>query len=195
MEQRNYVKIPSDRIGVLIGPSGKTKRNIEESFGVDLEIDSESGSVEITLKPLNRDITDLIMVQNIVKAIGRGFNPKRAERLADEDNDMIIIDLADYAGRSRNAMDRIKGRIIGKEGSSREMLEELTGTMISVYGDTVAVIGKVDRLNITREAILMLIKGAFHKTVWNYLYAQRRKMKKEQLEIWEEQPEPKVDMK
>ena len=193
MEQKTYVKIPGDRIGVLIGPNGKTKGKLEEAFGVSLEVDSESGSVEITLAPANKDVTRLLTVQNIVKGIGRGFNPKRAERLAEEDHDMIIIDLADYAGRSRNAMDRIKGRIIGKEGSSREVLEELTETMISVYGDTVAVIGKVDKLNVAREALLMLIKGAFHKTVWNYLYAQRRKMKKEQLEIWEGQPEPKAD--
>ncbi len=195
MEPKNYVKIPAERVGVLIGPDGNVKKRIEKIFGVSLTIDSESGSVEIALSPDSKDVSNLFTVQNIVKAIGRGFNPKKAERLADEDYDLLIMDLAEYAGKSQNAVARLRGRIIGKDGSSRQTLEELTETMISVYGDTVAIIGRIDRLEVAREAILMLVKGAFHKTVWNFLYAQRRKMKKERIEIWEDQPPPKTELK
>jgi ribosomal RNA assembly protein len=64
------------------------------------------------------------------------------------------------------------------------MLEELTDCMISVYGGTVSIIGPIEKILITREAVLMLINGAFHKTVWNYLYAYRRKIRKERGELW-----------
>ena len=192
MEQKTYLKIPLERVGVLIGPKGKVKRRIESMFEVSLSIESGSGSVEISLNPDAKDITAIFTVKNIVKAIGRGFNPRRAERLAEEESDLILIDLTDYVGRSRNAISRVKGRIIGKEGRSRKLLEELTGTAISIYGHTVAVIGKFENLDVTREAILMLVKGAFHKTVWNFLYTHRRKMKKEKVELWEETQEPKT---
>lgn len=185
MEQRFFIKIPIDRVGVLIGPKGKTKSTLERIFGVTLDIESGSGSVEIKTSLADNDISNLFAVQNVVKAIGRGFNPKRAEKLAEEDYDLIIIDLEDYA-KSKNAIARIKGRIIGKDGSSRKLLEELTETFISVYGDTVSIIGKIDNLETAREAILMLIKGAFHKTVWNFLYAERRKHKQERIKLWEE---------
>ena len=192
MEQKTYLKIPLERVGVLIGPRGRVKRRIENMFEVSLSIESGSGSVEISLNPEAKDITAIFTVKNIVKAIGRGFNPRRAERLAEEESDLILIDLTDYVGRSRNALSRVKGRIIGREGRSRKLLEELTGTAISIYGHTVAVIGKFENLDVTREAILMLVKGAFHKTVWNFLYTHRRKMKKEKVELWEETQEPKT---
>ena len=195
MSQKAYLKIPRDRVGALIGPNGNAKRRIESFFGVTLEIDSESGSVEISLNPGNRDITAIFTVRNVVKAIGRGFSPRRAEILAKEDYDLHIIDLNDYVGDSKNAIARVKGRIIGKNGRSRELIEEITETRISVYGGTVAYIGNPEGLEATREAMMKLIKGSFHKTVWNYLYAWRRKMKKDRGELWYESPEQSADLR
>ena len=193
MKQSTYLKVPLARVGVLIGPKGRAKKRIETVFSVSLTIDSEAGSVEISLNPEAKDVSALFTVRNIVRAIGRGFNPRKAERLADEESALIIIDLIDYVGRSKNALGRVKGRIIGRYGRSRELLEELSETMISVYGHTVAIIGTVDSLNVAREAVLMLVKGAFHKTVWNFLYAYRRKAKKKRAEIWEELQEPREE--
>lgn len=195
MEQKTYIKVPRERVGVLIGPKGRVKRRIERLFGVSLSIDSESGAVEISLKPDARDISALITVRNIVAAIGRGFSPRRAERLGDEDFHLVLIDLTEYVGRSKNALARVKGRIIGRNGRSRELLEELTGVMVSVYGHTVALIGKIEDLDVAREAVLKLVRGAFHKTVWAFLYAYRRRMKKKRAELWEEPHEPTAELR
>ena len=195
MSQRTYLKIPRDRVGALIGPKGKAKKRIEAFFGVILTIDSESGSVEIALKPDTKDVSVIFTVQNVVKAIGRGFSPHRGEILAKEDFDLNIIDLSDYVGDSKNALARVRGRIIGKNGRSRAILEELTETRISVYGDTVAIIGNIENLGVAREAVMKLVKGAFHKTVWNFLYAYRRKMKKDRGELWYESPRPKAELR
>ncbi len=195
MSQKSYVKIPRSRVGVLIGPKGRAKKRIENFYKVTLKIDSESGAVEIILNPDQKDVSVIFTVQNVVKAIGRGFNPRKTELLANENYDLNIIDLTEFVGDSRNAIARVKGRIIGKNGRSRELLEELTETQISVYGHTVACIGSVENLTVVREAIMMLLKGAFHKTVWNFLYAYRRKMKKERGELWYESPEPKAELR
>ena len=184
MEQKTYIRIPSDRIGVVIGPQGKIKRRIESTLQVELNIDSESGNIEISLKPEQYDVSVLFLTRNIIQAIGRGFSPKNAFTLLNEDNDLLVIDLEDYVGRSKNAQDRVKGRIIGKEGKSRAMIEELTNSLVCVYGSTVSIIGPFDMLPVTKEAVEMLINGSFHKTVWNHLYAYRRKMKKEKGELW-----------
>jgi ribosomal RNA assembly protein len=195
VSQKTYLKIPRDRVGALIGPKGKGKRRIESYFGVTIEVESESGSVEITLNPGNRDFTAIFTVRNVVKAIGRGFSPRRAEILAKEDYDLHIIDLNEFVGDSKSAIERVKGRIIGKNGRSRELIEELTETHISVYGGTVAYIGNPEGLEAAREALMKLIKGSFHKTVWNYLYAWRRKMKKDRGELWYESPEQSADLR
>ena len=186
MEQKTFIRIPGDRVGVLIGNNGKTRRRIESTFGVKITVESESGGVEIKVNQDQPDVSVMFTVKNIVKAIGRGFSPKKALMLQDEDNDIMVIDLEEYVGTSKNAQKRVRGRIIGKQGKSREILEELTECQVSVYGGTVALIGPYEMLQVAKEAVEMLLNGSFHKTVWNHLYAYRRKMRKEKGELWYE---------
>ena len=115
--------------------------------------------------------------------------------LGNEDFDLSVIDLEEYVGTNNKAQERVKGRIIGKGGKSRAMIEELTETNISVYGSTIAIIGHIEALPAAREAVFMLIRGSFHKTVWNYLYAYRRQLKKDRGEIWFDQAIPKEERK
>jgi len=190
VEKRNYIRIPHDRVGVLIGPDGKVKSRIEKTFKVNLIIESESGNVEIVLTATQPDVSIIFTVANIVKAIGRGFSPERAMLLGNEDFDLSIVDLEEHVGPSRSTQERVKGRIIGKKGKSRALIEELTETQISVYGSTVALIGKIEALPAATEAVMMLIRGKFHKTVYNYLFAYRRQLKKDRGEIWYDQPPP-----
>jgi ribosomal RNA assembly protein len=186
VEQRTFIRIPRDRVGVLIGPSGKTKQRLETTLKVDLTVESETGNVEIVPKPDQTDVSVMFTVRNIVQAIGRGFSPGRALTLLNEDTDILVLDLEDYVGSSRSNQDRIRGRVIGREGKSRALLEQLTECQISVYGGTVAIIGVYEMLPIAKEALEMLINGSFHKTVWNHLYAVRRKLKKDRGELWYE---------
>ncbi len=186
MEQKTFIRIPGDRVGVLIGNNGKTRRRIESTFGVKITVESDSGGVEIKVNQDQPDVSVMFTVKNIVKAIGRGFSPKKALMLQDEDNDIMVIDLEEYVGTSKNAQKRVRGRIIGKQGKSREILEELTECQVSVYGGTVALIGPYEMLQVAKEAVEMLLNGSYHKTVWNHLYAYRRKMRKEKGELWYE---------
>jgi ribosomal RNA assembly protein len=195
VEKRNYIRIPHDRVGVLIGPEGKVKARIEKTFKVSLLIESESGNVEIVLNKDQPDVSIIFTVANIVKAIGRGFSPDRAMLLGNEDIDLSIIDLEEHVGPTHSAQERVKGRIIGREGKSRVLIEELTETQMSVYGSTVALIGNIESLPAATEAVMMLIRGKFHKTVYNYLFAYRRQLKKDRGEIWYDQPPPVSERK
>ena len=47
MSFEKLIRIPQDRIGVLIGKSGKTKREVEKRCSVSLQIDSDSGEIFI----------------------------------------------------------------------------------------------------------------------------------------------------
>jgi len=181
-----FVKIPKERIGVLIGQDGKTKREIEENLNVKLEVDSETGDVTINLNEDSTDPSQLFKARDIVLAIGRGFSPQRAFRLLhDEDVMLTIIDLREIFGRSKSDIRRVKGRIIGKEGKTRRIIEECTEAYISVYGHTVSIIGGVEQSEIAREAISMLIKGNQHATVYRFLQRKRHELKRRKLELWE----------
>ncbi|MBS7608707.1 RNA-processing protein, partial [Candidatus Bathyarchaeota archaeon] len=96
-----------------------------------------------------------------------------------------IIDLRAIFGRSESDIKRVKGRIIGMDGKTRRIIEELTDTSITVYGHTIGIIGKIENAQVAREAIQMLIQGSQHATVYKFLHRKRRELKKSMLELWE----------
>ena len=181
-----FIRIPKDRIGALIGPEGKTKKYIEEKLSVELQIESDAGGVTITLSEKAEDPSLLFKAKDVVTAIGRGFSPEHAFRLIrNEDLMLDIIDLRAIFGRSESDIRRVKGRIIGMEGKTRKIIEELTDTNICVYGHTVSIIGGIEQVQAAREAIQMLINGSPHNIVYKILHRKRRELKKKKLELWE----------
>ena len=181
-----FVRIPRERVGVLIGARGNVKNYIEKKLSVKLDIDGESGNVTITLREDAEDPSLLFKAKEAVLAIGRGFSPERAFKLLDNEEYMLeIIDLRSILGRSESSIKRVKGRIIGRNGRTRETIEELTETLMSVYGHTVAIIGNIEQVSIAREAINMLINGSGHGTVYKFLQRRRQKLKRRQFELWE----------
>ena len=187
-----FVRIPKERVGVVIGPDGRTKKKIEEKLSVELEIDSDAGDVHISVTENATDPSTLFRAKDVVTALGRGFSPEHAFRLVrDEDALMELIDLRGVFGKSEDDLKRVKGRIIGMNGKTRRIIEELTDANVAVYGHTVGVIGTLEQVQVARVAIEMLVKGSMHSTVYRFLHRKRRELKKKMLEIWEKPPEDK----
>lgn len=168
------IKIPNDRVAVLIGENGKTKDLIEKKCNVTLSISSE-GEVEI-----NGETADTFFAKDVVKAIGRGFLPKQALKILNENYQFFLIDLDDYV-KSEKAIVRVKGRIIGEEGTMKKEIEAATESYLSIYGDTVGIIAKIDTIEYAKEAISMLIQGAQHASVFSYLARAKQQIFGERL--------------
>ena len=181
-----FVRIPKERVGVLVGPDGKVKAYIEEKLNVELQIDSEQGDVTILLASNASDPSLIFRAKDVVTAIGRGFAPEHAFRLVrDEEAVFDFIDLRAIFGRSESDIKRVKGRIIGMDGKTRRIIEELTSADVVVYGHTVGIIGTFDQASVARGAIQMLIDGSQHHTVYRFLANKRRELKKQMLELWQ----------
>ncbi len=174
-----HVKIPQDRIGVLIGEGGETMREIEAAAEVRLDIDSENGSVAIDTVG---DPVRGLKGPDIVRAIGRGFPPEAALRLLEDE--MMLFDLVDIdaAARNTNDMKRKKGRLIGEGGRTRELMEELTGADVVIYGSTLGIIGGPEQVDAVRTAAEMLLDGAPHGSVYSFLEDRHNEMKHQGLQ-------------
>ncbi|MBC7121016.1 MAG: RNA-processing protein [Candidatus Methanosuratus sp.] len=188
---RIYLKIPVERTGVLIGEGGGTKAELERGTGTRITVDGKSGEVVIESDAGRGDPSGILKAKDIITAIGRGFSPQRAFRLFTEGQMIEVIDLKEVLGDSRNQLLRVKGRIIGENGKTRRIIEKLTGTVVSVYGHTVSIIGEYDEILVAKEAISMLVKGAMHGAVYKYLNSAHLELKKKRLSLWEERPELK----
>jgi ribosomal RNA assembly protein len=187
-EVRVNASIPKDRIGVLVGPKGTVKSRVEDSMGVDLTIDSDTGLVDIRLRKDTEDPSNALRAKDIVIAMGRGFSPERAFSLLNEDNTLAVLDLHDIFGKNDAEIRRVDGRIIGREGKTRRIIEEMTGTLVSVSGHTVSIIGSYESVSTAKDAIEKLLKGRMHGTVYKFLRRKKSEAKKEKaLGLWEGQ--------
>ncbi|NLX46999.1 MAG: RNA-processing protein [Euryarchaeota archaeon] len=166
------VKIPKERVGALIGQGGETKRFLQERTGLTIDIDTEEGEVSFDETKTEDPLLPL-KVMDIIKAIGRGFAPHKAFRLLDDDEYLEIMDIDDYVGKSNNQLVRVRARVIGSGGKTRRIIEDLVGVHISVYGDTVGIIGNSVQMPVARTAVDMLLSGSEHATVYRYLERKR----------------------
>lgn len=172
----HLVKIPSERVGVLIGPSGDTRREIQDRAGVRLEIDSESGEVRIDDAKAFEPVLAL-KVRDVVRAVGRGFSPERAFRLFQDDTYLEVLDLTETVGKDAKHLERVRSRIIGTNGKTRVSIEEATGAHLSIYGKTVSIVGEIEEVSMAREAVEMILDGAPHNAVYRFLERKRKDLR------------------
>jgi ribosomal RNA assembly protein len=174
-EFEQHLHVPKQRVAVIIGTNGETKRGLESRTRTKIKISSEG---EITIN--SADSFDAWIAKTILKAIGRGFSPEHALLLLNDEYGFDFIEIKDWANTEK-AMTRLKGRVIGEKGTSRETIEELTEGYISVFGKTICIIAKNLRLPVVRRAIEMLLGGSRHSTVYRMLEKERAEWRKEEI--------------
>ena len=173
MEYNYEIKIPKDRVAVLIGTKGETKRAIEQLTKTKLQIDSEEGDVVVE----GSDAITLYSTKEMIQAIGRGFNPEVARLLIKQDYAFELINLGDWV-KTKEELERVRGRVIGEGGKSRMLIEDLTETSICVYGKTIGIIGQVEMIPLARRAIESLLSGSRHGNVYKWLEKRRKEVKR-----------------
>jgi ribosomal RNA assembly protein len=173
-----FIRIPMERVGVLIGPEGEIKKKIEHITKIKLYINSESGEITFNEQELS-DPFKMFIIENIIRAIGRGFSPENAFLLLNEDMDLFIFDIHDYVGKRPTHVQRLKSRVIGSEGKTKRVLEELTESKISIYGHTIAIIGSIFNIDITKKAVDKLLSGSKHATVYRFVEGSMKKLRLE----------------
>ncbi|MBW2967321.1 KH domain-containing protein [Candidatus Woesearchaeota archaeon] len=172
MEYSYELKIPKERIAVLIGVKGDIKKKIESETNSKIHIDSDEGDVRIT----GNDSLGLFSAREIIKAVGRGFSPEVALQILKSDYAFELLNLQDYIGKSQNTAKRLKGRVIGTEGKTRKYIETTTETNISVYGKTIGIIGEAEKVLLARRAIESLLAGATHSSVYKWLEKKKKEL-------------------
>ncbi len=176
------LRIPAERVAVLLGTNGATKRLIERKTKTRLEVDEE-GAVQIIGGPFEE-----WKAKEVVTAIGRGFNPEKSLKLLDPECYLKVIDLKDILGSQKQVL-RQKGRLIGEKGRTRRIIEETSEVDMCVYGHTVALIGELEELTLAEEAIEKLLSGTPHSGVYRTLEKGRRKIVEKRMDLWKRKDE------
>lgn len=112
--------------------------------------------------------------KNILFAYGRGFDIKIALLLDDPDYYFKTIDIG-MVERNKERVKQIKARIIGESGRTKKYIEQVSGAHISIYGDTVSIIGRIDSLYEAETAINTIMEGGTHRLAYLRMEAAHRK--------------------
>lgn len=161
----DYIVIPEERMKIL-----RRNKNFIEQLKKFTDSKIELNE-EICIDC--EDSIKTLRIKEVLKAFGRGFDFNTALNLLDEEYYLEIIDLKDYAKRSRNRLITLRGRVIGTEGKTKKLIEKYTDVKISIYGKTISIIGKWDKLMIAKKAIEMLLSGCLHSSVYKFLEKQK----------------------
>ena len=187
-------RVAKDRIAVLIGKGGQTRKMIEDSCGGTLTIDSQTGDVSIVwdeeVDPIKK-----MKIPDVINAIGRGLAPRRAIQLIEDEMFLRIYDIREWVGRQPKQTKRMRGRLIGTNGRIRTLIEEFSNCEIAIYGSTVVVIGDRDGLELAAPAIEGILRGSEHGTVLFGLEKDRKRqrLKSKNLDTFQERGKLSTD--
>ncbi len=161
------IKIPPKRMAIYkknnnalmteLCERGKVVARLNEG---DIEIDGEGG--------------DTWAAQMVVNAINLGFEPAKAFKLLSDEYYLEVVDLDTYFRGNEKLTERYLARVIGEEGKSKRIIEDLSDAHISIWEHSVGIIGRFEELSDAKEAVMRLLEGSTHSGVFSYLERQKK---------------------
>ncbi|MFA7708211.1 MAG: KH domain-containing protein [Candidatus Pacearchaeota archaeon] len=110
----------------------------------------------------------------IIDAVNTGFSVDKALLLKREDTILQTLHIKDLT--KRKDLERVRARIIGKEGKTLRTLNNLTGCEFAIQENSVGIIGEAESINEAIQAVISLIQGSKQANV----YARAEKEVKKQ---------------
>ena len=105
--------------------------------------------------------------EKVIEALNFGFPFGVVMLIAEENYVFEILNIKDYT--KRKDLQRIRARIIGKDGRTLKTLHELTKCNIELKDNFVGIIGDSEHIENAQEAIISIIRGAKQSNVYTAL--------------------------
>jgi len=144
----------------LLKKNENDKKRLEEFTNTKVVIEDD---ISIEGESFN-----VYQTKQILKAFGRGFEMNDALDLLEDEYGLEVINLTDFC-KTKERLKTLKGRIIGTEGKTKNYIEKYCGVKLSIFGKTVSIIGKWEKINIAKEAVMKIFKGCTHQTLYRWL--------------------------
>ncbi|MDP2628866.1 MAG: KH domain-containing protein [Nanoarchaeota archaeon] len=144
----------------------QNKKRLEKELKI--KITNRGKEVSISGKP-----EDEYIGEKIIDALNFGFSFSKAISIKKEDFILEILNIKDYT--SREDLERVRARIIGKEGKTLKTLTELTECFFELKDNFVGIIGAPEKIKNAQDSIISLIKGSKQSNVYNRLKKSQEK--------------------
>ncbi len=149
-------KILSEKLPRIL----KNKKRLEAKLKV--KITNRGKEVYIEGDPVNEYSAGLV-----IDALNFGFEFREAIMIKEEDFVFEIINIKEHT--KRHDLERIRARIIGKQGKTKNTFEKLTGCFFEINDNHVGIIGPGENIENAQQAVISIIQGAKQGNVYAFL--------------------------
>lgn len=146
----------------------QNKKKLEEELNVKIKSAGKLFFIE-------GDAEQEYLACQIIDALCLGFSLQEALFLKNEE--FILEKLCIRSLTKRHDLERIRARVIGTKGKTKQIIETLGECFISLKDNVVAVIGRADEVKRIMIALQSLIQGKKQTRVYGYLEKERGKDK------------------
>jgi len=148
------------------------KDNIKElEKEIPVKIAMKKGTKEASFLIKGKNALYEYIASRVLEAIAVGFDFDTAALLKEEDVVFKEVKLKNYVHGSRLSV--IKGRIVGAQGKSKRVIQQLSECAISLCDNKIGIIGRAENVEIASKAIESLLRGAKHANVFKALEESR----------------------
>ncbi len=166
MEQ---ILIPHKRSKILLEDK-KLVADLKKRLKCGVSVEDENQVV------LDGDPFDEYTAKTVIQAFGRGFDLQKAYKLLQDEYFFKSIDLKQFF-KTKDQIHRVEARIIGREGKTKEYIETVSGTDVSIFGNSVSIIGTLEQMKVAEAALQVLLDGGTHKKAYRVMEGARRRLR------------------
>lgn len=170
------IVFPTKKLGKILGKNKNNLKRLERTFDAKIEISSSDDMTEITIKSKKKDsgFEEYIIV-NVVEALAFSFDLNTALLLRNTNYILRKIDIKGMIKGPRVSV--VGGRIIGRQGKTKQLLEKASECDIVLRDHVVGIIGRTENVELANQAILALIRGAPQSRVVGHLEKDMARLK------------------
>ena len=155
----------------------KNKARLEKELKVKLAFSGKNISIESE----DGNAIEEFVAERAIESLELGFNLQHVLLLKDEDFILEKIHIKNFT--KRHDLERIRARIIGTQGKTKSIIQDLSDCFLSLHENTVGIIGRAEDIKKAIRAIESIIQGRKQGKVYSYL---ERLRSKEKLKIHED---------
>jgi RNA-binding protein PNO1 len=151
---------------------------IVEYCNLQIRMNLRTQSIDIRSCKETKDMGLLERSAQFVRAIVLGFSVEDSLVLI-KMGDVFLdsFDVCDVKRLKHDHLSRALGRIIGKDGKTKGVIESSSKTRIVVNEGQVHILGSVENINVAKDAVSRLIIGSQPGKVYNRLRVVSSKLK------------------
>ncbi len=138
----------------------KNKTNLEKQLNVKITVNGKE--ISISGEPEQEYIAE-----KVIEALDFGFPFSDALSIKKEEFLFEKLNIKEHTNQKN--FERVRGRIIGKDGKALKTISNISNCYIELSGNKLGIIGEAECVKNAEEACKLLIKGSKHANVYAYL--------------------------